>query len=58
LHLLARHMEQVLPKAEPVLVDVRRGEVLRPDPAVKPAEVERWLAGEAAAFAAMWGTTA
>ena len=58
LHLLARHMEQVLPKAIPVLVDIRRGEVLRPDPAVKPAEVERWLAGEAAAFAAMWGTTA
>ena len=58
LHLLTRHMEQVLPKAEPVLVDVRRGEVLRPDPAVKPAEVERWLAGEAAAFTAMWGTTA
>ena len=58
LHLMARHMDQVLPKAEAVLVDVRRGEVLRADPAVKPVEVERWLAGEAAAFAAMWGATA
>lgn len=58
LHLMARHMDQVLPKAEPVLVDLRRGETLRPDPTVKPDEVERWLAGEAAAFAAMWGTTA
>jgi hypothetical protein len=58
LHLMARAMDQVLPRAEPVLVDVRRGESLRPDPAVKPDEVERWLAGEAAAFAAMWGTAA
>jgi hypothetical protein len=58
LHLMARHMDQVLPKAQPVLVDLRRGEVLRPDPTVKSAEVERWLAGEAAAFAAMWGATA
>jgi hypothetical protein len=58
LHLMARHMDQVLPKAEPVLVDIRRGEILRADPAVKPVEVERWLAGEAAAFTAMWGATA
>ncbi len=58
LHLMDRHMDQVLPHAVPVLVDLRRGDVLRPDPAVKPAEVERWLAGEAAAFAAMWSTAA
>jgi hypothetical protein len=58
LFLMGRHMDQVLPHAWPVLVDVRRGEVLRPDPAVKPAEVERWLAGEAAAFATMWSVTA
>lgn len=58
LHLMARHMDLVLPNATPVLVDLRRGDVLRPDPAVKPDDVERWLAGEAAAFAAMWGTAA
>ncbi|GAA2346278.1 hypothetical protein [Dactylosporangium salmoneum] len=54
LHLMGRHMDLVLPNATPVLVDVRRGEVLRPDPSVKAEEVERWLAGEAAGFAAMW----
>jgi hypothetical protein len=54
LHLLGRHMDQVLPHAEPVLVDLRRGEAIRPDPATKADEVERWLAGEAAAFSAMW----
>ncbi|WP_213450536.1 hypothetical protein [Rhizomonospora bruguierae] len=58
LHLLASQAERVLPHAEPVLVDVRRGEVHRLDPAVKPADVERWLAGEAAAFSAMWSTAA
>ncbi|MEV4131544.1 hypothetical protein AB0J72_05205 [Dactylosporangium sp. NPDC049742] len=58
LHLMTRHMDLVLPNATPVLVDLRRGDVLRPDPSVKPGEVERWLAGEAAAFAAMWGTPA
>jgi hypothetical protein len=58
LHLMARDMAQVLPHAEPVLVDLRRGEVHRTDPAVKPTEVERWLTGEAAAFSAMWGATA
>ncbi|WP_442935233.1 hypothetical protein [Micromonospora sp. CPCC 206061] len=58
LHLMSRHMEQVLPHAEPVLVDVRRGAVHRPDPATKPADVERWLTGEAAAFSAMWGAAA
>ncbi|MEV0135286.1 hypothetical protein AB0H83_43405 [Dactylosporangium sp. NPDC050688] len=58
LHLMSRHMDLVLPNATPVLVDLRRGDVLRPDPALKQGEIERWLAGEAAAFAAMWGMTA
>lgn len=58
LHLMSRHMAQILPKAEPVLVDVRRGEVHRHDPRVRPDNVERWLTGEAAAFNAMWGTAA
>jgi hypothetical protein len=58
LHLMARHMAQILPGAEPVLVDVRRGEVHRADPAVKVEQVERWLAGEAAGFSAMWSTPA
>ena len=58
LHLMSRHMDLVLPNATPVLVDLRRGDVLRPDPSVKPDEVERWLAGEAAAFSSMWTTTA
>lgn len=58
LHLMARHMDQVLPGAEPALVDVRRGRTFRMDPAAKPADVETWLAGEAAAFTAMWATTA
>jgi len=54
LHLLGRHMDQVLPHAEPVLVDLRRGDAIRVDPATKADEVERWLAGEAAGFSAMW----
>jgi len=58
LHLMARHMDQVLPNAEPVLVDLRRGVTHRLDPAGKPGDVERWLAGEAAAFTAMWTATA
>ena len=58
LHLMAEQMHQMLPKAEPVLVDLRRGEVHRRDPKVRPDEVRRWLAGEAAAFTAMWGTAA
>ena len=58
LHLMARHMDQILPNAEPVLVDLRRGQVHRMDPAARPADIESWLAGEAAAFAAMWTTTA
>jgi hypothetical protein len=58
LHLMARHMDQVLPNAEPVLVDLRRGVTHRIDPAGKAGDVERWLAGEAAAFTSMWAATA
>jgi hypothetical protein len=54
LHLMARHMDQILPNAEPVLVDLRRGVTHRMDPAAKPGDIERWLAGEAAAFTAIW----
>jgi hypothetical protein len=54
LHLMARHMDQMLPNATPVLVDVRRGTAYRPEAATKPEDVERWLAGEAAAFSSMW----
>ncbi len=58
LHLMARHMDQILPNAEPVLVDVRRGVSHRIDPTAKAADVESWLAGEAAAFTAIWTATA
>jgi hypothetical protein len=58
LHLMARHMDQILPNAEPVLVDVRRGAGHRIDPAANPTDVESWLAGEAAAFTAIWTATA
>jgi hypothetical protein len=54
LHLMASHMDQILPAAEPVLVDLRRGEVHRAGKSAGTPEVGRWLAGEAAAFAAMW----
>jgi hypothetical protein len=54
LHLTRRHMDEVLPGAEPVIVDLRRGTVHRGDPAGRPEQVEQWLAGEAAAFAAIW----
>jgi hypothetical protein len=54
LHLMARHMDQILPNAVPVLVDLRRGVSHTIDPGGKPGDVERWLAGEAAAFTAMW----
>ncbi|MFY1632682.1 hypothetical protein ACN27F_05215 [Solwaraspora sp. WMMB335] len=57
-HLMARHMDQVLPHAEPVLVDLRRGTAHRPDATFRPDQVERWLAGEAAAFTAIWSTSA
>lgn len=58
LHLMARHMDQILPNAEPVLVDLRRGVTHRIDPSVKPADIDSWLTGEAAAFTAMWTATA
>jgi hypothetical protein len=58
LHLMARHMDQILPNAEPVLVDLRRGVSHRADPGERAGDVESWLAGEAAAFTAMWAATA
>ncbi|WP_229398054.1 hypothetical protein [Micromonospora okii] len=58
LHLMARHMDAVLPHAEPVLVDVRRGVTHRMPDTVKVDQVEQWLAGEAAAFRAIWSTAA
>ena len=58
LHLMARHIDQILPNAEPVLVDLRRGVTHRIDPSARPGDVESWLAGEAAAFTAMWAATA
>ncbi|SCL30451.1 hypothetical protein [Micromonospora inyonensis] len=58
LHLMRRHMDAVLPHAEPVLVDVRRGEAHRMPEGVKPEQIEQWLAGEAAAFRAIWSTAA
>jgi hypothetical protein len=58
LHLMARHMDQILPNAEPVLVDLRRGVTHRMDASTKAHDVEAWLAGEAAAFTAMWATPA
>lgn len=54
LHLMRRHRDEILPGAEPVVVDLRRRVVHRPDPDVRPEQVEQWLTGEAAAFAAMW----
>jgi hypothetical protein len=58
LHLLGRHIDQVLPHGEPVVVDLRRGQVHRRRPSVRAEQVERWLAGEAAAFTATWSTAA
>ncbi|WP_025618429.1 hypothetical protein [Salinispora cortesiana] len=58
LHLMGRQMEAILPHAEPVLVDVRRGRAHRTPATAKPAEIERWLAGEAVAFQALWSTAA
>jgi hypothetical protein len=58
LHLMQRHMDDVLPGAEPVVVDVRRGQVHRTDPATKPEQIEQWLTGEAASFSAMWSSAA
>jgi hypothetical protein len=58
LHLMARQMDQILPGARPVLVDVRRGVAHHPRPSAKANQVERWLTGEAAAFTATWTTAA
>jgi hypothetical protein len=58
LHLMARHIDQILPNADPVFVDLRRGQVHRLDPSTKPSDIESWLAGEAAAFRAIWSTAA
>ncbi|MBO4208960.1 hypothetical protein [Micromonospora echinofusca] len=58
LHLMAAHTDHILPHAQPVLVDVRRGEAHRTPDGVKPDQVESWLAGEAAAFRAIWATAA
>lgn len=58
LYLMSRHMDQILPDAAPVLVDVRRGAALTTTPSAKTAEVERWLAGEATGFASMWTAAA
>ncbi|WP_051367184.1 hypothetical protein [Hamadaea tsunoensis] len=56
LHLMRRHMDQILPHAEPVLVDVRRGVPHRLGEVRGGAEeIDRWLNGEAAGFTAMWG---
>jgi len=54
LHLMQRHLDTIMPGATAVLVDLRRGRTHRPDPTTRPEQVERWLAGEAAAFAAIW----
>jgi hypothetical protein len=58
LHLMARHIDQILPNAEPVFVDLRRGQAHRLDASTKLSDIESWLAGEAAAFIAMWAATA
>jgi hypothetical protein len=62
LHLMGRYMDQVLPGATAVAVDLRRGQVHRPPSTDvderRVADTERWLAGEAAAFSAMWSVPA
>ena len=58
LHLMGRAMQTLLPGGTPVLVDIRHGVVHRPEPGVREEQVERWLAGEAAAFSAMWQAAA
>jgi hypothetical protein len=58
LHLMARHIDQILPNADPVLVDLRRGTAHSLDPSARTTDIEHWLAGEAAAFTAMWTATA
>lgn len=58
LHLMSACIEQIMPHAEPVLVDVRRGVAHRQEPGTTADDVERWLTGEAAGFTAMWGKPA
>jgi hypothetical protein len=58
LHLMARHVDHILPGAQPVLVDLRRGRVHRCDSGLEPGAVESWLMGEAAAFSTFWATAA
>jgi hypothetical protein len=58
LQLMARQMDTILPRGGPALVDLRRGVTHRPDARVRAEDVERWLAGEAVAFTAMWTTAA
>jgi hypothetical protein len=58
LQLMTRRMDTILPRATPALVDLRRGQVHRPDAKTRPEVVERWLAAEAMAFTAMWGSAA
>lgn len=57
-HLMRRQMEQVLPHAEPVLVDVRRGVAHRTPEGMPADQIENWLTGEAAAFRALWSAAA
>lgn len=58
LQLMTRQMAQILPKARPALVDIRRGTAHQLDPKVSTDDVERWLAGEAVAFSSMWSAIA
>jgi hypothetical protein len=58
LQLMIRQMDTILPRATPALVDLRRGLAHRPDAKTRPEVVERWLAAEAMAFTAMWGSAA
>jgi hypothetical protein len=54
LHLMASQIDQILPHATPVLVDVRRGTGHRPAAKVSAQDTQRWLDGEAAGFRTMW----
>ena len=58
LHLMSTYSDQIMPNAEATLLDVRRGKVHHASQNGNSAEVERWLAGEAAGFSAMWTTAA
>ncbi|WP_020524540.1 hypothetical protein [Catelliglobosispora koreensis] len=52
-HLMASQIDQILPQATPVIVDIRRGIAHRPTRASKE-DTQRWIDGEAAGFRAMW----